>query len=213
MLLKVALVKELREQQVAPLARDVEGSALSGHVSCVQTDFDQLLFGVELLGCGTVVDDFVGICPVLDFTLLQKRLEGTEISDVTRHIRCQNHTDHTLAEGLELVIGEFRHKVKLLLVHNSIGLSHMEVLLHRLVVVSDCALADCIHVVGVVEAVVPVIVAHATGQDREKIQLVQLGQLLQTALSQHYEHHLQHVRTVDIVVVLDVPAIALVNLA
>jgi len=41
--LKVTLVEELFEKQVSPLMGDLEGPALGGDISCVQTDFNQLL--------------------------------------------------------------------------------------------------------------------------------------------------------------------------
>ena len=112
-----------------------------------------------------MVNDCQTIGAVFDVSLLEERFERTQIGDMSCHIRREYHADAPFAESLKFIACELRQKIELLLVHNRKRLSHMEILLHALVIVADGPVADCVDVVGIVEAIVCVVVANAPYTD------------------------------------------------
>lgn len=70
MLLEVSLLKELFKEQISPLMRDVEWTALGGHVRRVHAELHELLLRVKLFGCRRVVYNFVCVEAFLDLARL-----------------------------------------------------------------------------------------------------------------------------------------------
>lgn len=130
-----------------------------------------------------------------------------------RHVCRQNNSNETLSESLKIVTREVLQKVVLGLVEDGKTLSCVEVLLHRLVTVAYGSLRDEVDVVGIGVAIVAKIMANCCHTNRKGIQLTHLGEVEDVAFREEKVAHLEDIHGVHVVVVLDVPSVALVDLA
>ena len=129
------------------------------------------------------------------------------------HVSRNDYPNEPLSEGLEVVSGEVLKEVVLLLVQNCKRLCSMIVFLHRLVTVADRSVRDEVHVVGIGEAIVGVVMANGRYADREAVELAQLRKLDHLALRQKQVTHLEDVEGMHVIVILHVASVAFVDLA
>ena len=127
----------------------------------MHTHFYDKLLRLKLFGCRGAIDKLRSIFALFDSFLLKKVLKCRKVGHVASHVCREDDADHSLAEGLEVVSRVFFHKVEFRLIHDSLRFCYVVVFLNGFVTVPDGAFANCIHMVGVVEAIMTVIVAHS----------------------------------------------------
>lgn len=126
------------------------------------------------------------------------------MAHVIGHVRRQDHPNDALPKHFLLLHGVPFRPVVLLLAHNSHRLSRVVILLHRLIVVTECPVSHEVDMVSVVKAIMVVVVAGRCNNCRDKVNVIQLGHLSKIALLNIQEHHLSDVCAVKIIMVLDV---------
>ena len=159
-LLDVSLVEKLFKQKNGPLNCDFERPCLCGDIGRMNSKLKQLLLSVELLLVRFSVNQQFTVLTTLDTFLLEECSNFGQVSGVASHICGQNDANKALAEGLEVVSGEVFEKVVLLLVEESERLGRMVVLLHTLVAVANCSIRHLIHMEGISEPIVAIVMAY-----------------------------------------------------
>ena len=79
---------------------------------------------------------------------------------MTSHVSGQNDTHKALSEGLEVISSEVFKEVVLSSVEEGEGLSRMVVLLNTLVTVADRSSGHLVHVEGISEPIMTIIMAY-----------------------------------------------------
>ena len=162
--------------------RDFKGTSLRWNISCMNTNFKELLLRIKLLGRWFSIDDLLRVDPLFDLSLFNQTFKRGQIWNMTRHVSGQNHADHSLSKRLELVLWELLEEIESFRVNNCKGFGDMEVFLNTLIVVTNCPWADWIYMIRVIQTVVCKIMANSCDYNAKSVQFVELGKLQQIAL-------------------------------
>ncbi len=87
----------------------------------------------------------------------------------------------------------------------------MVVLLNTLIVISDSSITYFVNVVCIVQSVMAEVVANAANQNTQQVKTIQTCKLQKIALCENNKKHLENIRTMNIVVVLNIPTITHIN--
>lgn len=159
-----------------------------------------------------MVNHQLSILASFDAYALHQCFDGRQVAHVLGHVSRQNDANKPLAEGLEVVARKALHEIKIFLIEYGEGFCDMEILLHGLVTKHDGTVRNSVNVVGICHAIVGVVVADRGDHQREDVKLRQPCPLDEVSLCHDNVSHFEYISSVQVIVVSNISAVALVNL-
>lgn len=211
-LFDVALHEKLIEEKIRPLSQRLELSNWGRQIGCVDQEVETLLLACERFLVVLRVNDQVTVVAFrLDVFVLHFELHHVDLTCVVCHVCRQDHAHHSLSENFLFVIRKLLDEVVPRLEQQLHRLRCVPIFLNCFVVVPERAVCHEIHMVRVVIPIVVEVVARCCRDGRDQVQVVELNDLAKVPIFDEHVHALSNVCAMQIVVVLDLPSVALVD--